>query len=201
MERAVRWMGRNMVKHGHFSRLQIILLTFALLVTGMVLAHATVVFGTISTVPEVPQPGEPFLLRLELVDQTQLPVEDAFVIAEFRPQGSNEDAEPVASADLAEIGAETGDAGIYEATLTLPQPGAYTLLLRDQTFRQEEGRQSTLINVGSPTPTDALTVIFPPTATQSSVSTWLYWLIGVPLFAAVVVTVLVLRSPPAEAEA
>ena len=187
-------MGRNMV---NFIRLQIIRLTFALLVTGVVLAHATVVFGTISTLPDVPQPGEPFVLRLELVDQTQLPVEDAFVVAEFRPQGSNENAEPVASADLA----ETGDAGIYEATFTLPQPGAYTLLLRDQTFRQEEGRQSTLINVGSETPTDALTVIFPPTATQSSVSTWLYWLIGVPLLAAVVVTVLVLRSPPAEAEA
>ena len=186
-----------MVKHGHFSRLQIILLTFALLVAGMVLAHATVVFGTISTVPEVPQPGEPFLLRLELVDQTQLPVEDAFMLAEFRSEGSSETDEPIASADFA----ETGDAGIYEATLTLPQPGAYTLLLRDQTFRQEEGRQSTLINVGSPTPTDALTVIFPPTATQSSVSTWLYWLIGVPLLAAIIVTVLVLRSPPAEAEA
>ena len=188
-------MERNMVKHGYFRRLQIILLTFALLVTGVVLAHATVVFGTISTLPEVPQPGEPFVLQLELVDQAQIPVEDAYVLAEFRPQGSSEEAEPLVSATLEEAGV----AGVYVTTLTLPEPGAYTLLLRDQTFRQEEGRQTTLINVGSLTPTDALTVIFPPTATQSSVSTWLYWLIGVPLLAAVIVTVLVLRSPPAEA--
>ena len=171
--------------------------TLALLIGGAVLAHATVVFGTLSTAPDVPQAGEPFVIQLELVDQAQLPVEDAYVLAEFRPQGSSEEAEPAASATFEEAGV----AGVYVTTLTLPEPGAYTLLLRDQTFRQEEGRQSTLINVGSETPTDALTVVFPPTATGASVSTWIYWMIGLPVLAAVIVTVLVLRSPPTETKA
>ena len=171
--------------------------TLALLIGGAVLAHATVVFGTLSTTPGVPQAGEPFVLRLELVDQTQLPVEDAYVLAELRPEGADPELEPTVSTEFA----ETDVAGVYETTLTLPEEGAYTLLLRDQTFRQEETGDATLLNVGSETPTDALSVIFPPTATEASVSTWIYWLIGLPLLAAILVTVLVLRSPPTETKA
>ncbi len=169
----------------------------ALLVGGAVLAHATAVIGTLSTTPDIPQAGEPFVLRLELTDQTDLPVEDAYVLAEFRPQDASEEVEPVSSVEFA----ETGDAGVYETTLTLPEPGTYSLLLRDQTFRQEEARARTLFNVGSETPADALTIIFPPTATPASTYTWMYWVVGLPLLAAIVVTVIVLRSPPAEAKA
>lgn len=173
-----------------------LLAALAALLGGAALAHATLVFGTLSSAPPAPRPGEPFTLRLELADPTGTPVEDAYVLAEFRRQ---EDDEPV-SARL-----EEGEVpGRYQASLALPQPGSYQLLLRDQTFRQEEARAELEVTLGDgplfPEGKDA--IVFPPTATgPANLGTWLIWLIAVPLAAGVVVTVLVLRRPSAGDEA
>ena len=89
---------------------------------------------------------------------------------------------------------------MYEAAVTLPEAGDYTLLLRDQTFRQEEARVSLAVALGQgPLFVEGEnSVIFPPTATAStrSLSRWLIWVIALPILAGIVVTVLVLRSPP-----
>ena len=53
------------------------------LVFGQVLAHATLVLGTLHTDPNPPRAGEPFILSLELADPTRIPIEDAVVVAEF----------------------------------------------------------------------------------------------------------------------
>ncbi|HEX7022458.1 MAG TPA: hypothetical protein VF171_06335, partial [Trueperaceae bacterium] len=69
------------------------------------------------------------------------------------------------------------------------------LLLRDQTFRQEEATATLVLNVGAPTDPESLSFLFPPTATSpKSLGTWLLWLIGVPVAAGILVTVLVLRG-------
>lgn len=168
-----------------------------LLLGAVVFAHANLVLGSLGSDPAAPRPGEPFTLRLELVDPTQVPVEDAWVLAEFRPEGAPEGAEPVSARFE-----ESETAGVYQTQVTLPDRGAYTLLLRDQSFRQEEAQAELTFNVGRETKPENRSFVFPPTATgPQSLTVWLAWLIGLPLLAAAVVTVLVLtRGRGAETE-
>ena len=84
---------------------------FSLLVGlgSSVLAHATIVFGTLESVPSTLQAGEPFSLVMALNDPTGVPVEDAWVLAEFRPEGASEGSEPVS------VRFEETEPGTYEA--------------------------------------------------------------------------------------
>jgi len=155
------------------------------------LAHAFVVIGTLKATPQTPQAGEPFTLLLTLEDPTRTPVPRAVVFGEFRPTRQLE-AAPI-RADFAEL-----TPGTYQATLSLPTAGSWTLFMRDQTYPQEETNAELTFLVGEAANPEALTFIFPPTVVPpENLWTWLGWLIGLPLLAAVVVTVLVLRSKPA----
>jgi hypothetical protein len=155
----------------------------------MALAHATLVFGTVTTEPSPPPAGEPFTLRLEMRDPVDAPVEDAIVFVEARPEGGADDAR-VASDRFAEV-----DPGVYRTDIELPEPGPWTLLFRDQTFRQEEAQATVTLRVGADVAAEPVSFIFPPTATgPTSLTTWLVWLIGLPLVAGAVVTVIVLRG-------
>ena len=149
-------------------------------------AHATLVLGALTSDPAAPRPGRPFSLGLELVDPIQVPVEDAWVLAEFRPQGAPAGTEPVATRFE-----ETETAGVYRAQVSLPERGAYTLLLRDQTYRREEAQATLSFAVGR-APAEPLTFVFPPTATGAGVWTWIGFLVGLPLLAGGAVTALVL---------
>ena len=163
------------------------LLTLSLFaLAAVVYAHATLVLGTLSTLPTEPRAGEPFTLQLTMTDPTDFPIEDAYVIAEFDRAG----AEP-SSFTFEEV-----SAGTYATDVTLPEEGDYTLLLRDQTFRQEEAQASkeVVLGDGSLFQNGDTSIVFPPTQTTSSLQTWLIWLIALPVAAGVVVTVLVLRS-------
>ena len=168
----------------------------ALCLGAVASAHATLVLGTLQSEPGVPQAGESFSLTLELADPMEVPVEDAWVLAEFRSEGAPEDAAPITTRFE-----ETEVAGVYRTQVTLPQEGTYTLLLRDQTFRQEEARATLTFEVGRGTALEEDSFVFPPTATGSNLTTWLLWLIGLPLAAALVVTVIVLTGGGAQAEA
>ncbi len=178
----------------------IVLSSFAGIQTAA--AHATIVLGHFEVVPVRPAAGTPFTLQLRLEDPTQVPIQDAVVFAELRPSQSsntqnadtqnadtqNPDAEPV----RAEF-TETDTAGVYEGTVSALQPGPYRVLLRDQTYRQEEANATLAepLRVGGPN--TAQDFNFPPTATGSAGwRTWLLWLIGLPVVAALLVTVLVL---------
>ena len=167
------------------------LLTLALLVAGVVFAHATLVLGTVSSTPATPQPGEDFEINLKLEDPTGLAIEDAVVFAEFRSPGTSLESEPVRRVTLEET-----SAGSYAASLALPNAGEWSLFLRDQTFRQEEATAQVTFTVGEGVTGDppARSFVFPPTATNPPLRVWLYWMLGVPLLAAVVVTVLVLTN-------
>lgn len=158
-----------------------------LLMGSSALAHATLVIGEAQVTPDTPEPNEPFALTVTLQDPTQVPVEDAVIFAELRPQGEP-DAEPV-RVDLE----ETDVGGTYEGTATLPEAGAYTVFMRDQTYRQEEASATLAepLTVGDANAVQGF--VFPPTAVGgASLRTWLLWLIGLPLVAGAVVTVLVL---------
>ena len=150
---------------------------------GGALAHATLVLGTVATAPTPPQAGAPFTLAVRLLDLTQIPVEDARVLAEFRHPGQTE---PVAARFQ-----ESNTPGVYETTLTLPRAGDYTLLLRDQTYRREEAQATLSFPVGR-APAEPLTFVFPATTTGADVWTWIGFLVGLPLLAGGTVTALVL---------
>jgi hypothetical protein len=157
------------------------------------LAHAFLVIGTLTPTPQTPQAGEPLTLLLTLEDPTRTPVPGAVVFAEFRP-ADRPDAEPI-RADFVEIEPR----GTYQATVSLPAAGSWTLLMRDQTYRQEEATAELVFLVGEGANPETLTFLFPPTAIgPENLWVWLGWLIGLPLAAALVVTVLVLRSGPAK---
>ena len=157
-----------------------------LALAATVYAHATLVLGTLSTLPGEPRANEPFTLQLTMTDPTGFPIEDAYVLAEFS-RGDEE---------VVNVTFEEVTAGTYATEVTLSEEGTYTLLLRDQTFRQEEAQASKEVVLGG----DSLfqdgdtSIVFPPTQTTSSLQTWLIWLIALPVLAGVVVTVLVLRS-------
>jgi len=169
----------------------------ASLLLSVAAAHATIVFGTVTSEPSPPTPEAVTTLRLEMVDPVDAPVEDAVVFVEATPPSGGE---PRVSDRFAEP-----DPGIYRTELILDEPGAWTLLFRDQTFRQEEARATLQVRVGAGGTEEALSFIFPPTATgPQGIGTWLLWLIGLPVAAGAIVTIMVLRggqpSPAAEQE-
>ena len=181
----------------------------ACLVAGAALAHATLVFGVVTVAPDPPVPGAPFELTLRLEDPGLTPVEDAVVTVELRaipaeglPVPSTEALHlppPLVSTRLV----ETGPA-VYRASLTLAAPDRYHLLVRDQTYPWEEAHASVVLPLAGET-VGELPFILPPTqVAPRSLWTWLLWLIGLPLVAGAVVTVLVLTSakkPPPATEA
>jgi hypothetical protein len=149
-----------------------------------VAAHAFFVTGVVKTVPLPATAEEAFTLQIGMQDPIGTPVEDAKVIAEFSKNGK------LVSVELP----ESDTPGLYENTVTLPEDGTYQLLLRDQTFRQEEAR-ATLEFTLDPDMPSSISFIFPPTATGSSnLSTWLIYVIGIPVVAGIIVTILVLRA-------
>jgi hypothetical protein len=174
-----------------------VLTLVAQLATSLALAHATIVFGTVTSDPAPPTPDAVTTLRLEMVDPVDAPVEDAVVFVEATPPGGGE---PRVSDRFAEP-----EPGVYRTELVLDAPGAWTLLFRDQTFRQEEARATLQVTVGAGGTDEPLSFLFPPTATgPQGIGTWLLWLIGLPVAAGAIVTIMVLRggppSPAAEEE-
>lgn len=171
---------------------QRVLLAVLMTVCSSALAHATLVLGTLATTPSPVRADAPFVLTLTLLDLTQIPVEDARVLAEFRRPGLDR--------PFAVRFQESDTPGIYQARLALPRTGPYTLLLRDQTYRREEAQATLTFPVGH-APAEPLEFVFPPTSTGAGVWTWIGFLIGLPLLAAGVVTALVrFRSSPEEGE-
>jgi hypothetical protein len=163
------------------------LIIFILSLITLVSAHAFIVTGSLITIPSPAQVNQPFMLQLDMHDPNLVPVEDAVVLAEFSQEGQ---AQPLQFA-FTQI-----EPGLYNADVTLPNEGTYTLLLRDQTYQQEEARATLQFTLGS---TDTISFIFPPTRTSSNnLQTWLIWVIGLPVLAGIIVTVLVLMNTKKE---
>jgi len=168
--------------------------------TSSTFAHATLVLGTLETTPDPPVPGETLALRIRLEDPGLVAIEDAHVRVEFREldaavPGARAADEGAAGAPLLRSDPlEETDAGLYVGSVTAPPAGTYTVSVRDTTFRQEEAIANVQVSIGA-AEIGAVPFVLPPTATgPRSALTWVLWLVGVPLAAGVLVTVLVLRS-------
>ncbi len=166
------------------------LLLLALLTISFATAHKTFVFGDISANPETPSPGKPFILQLEMKDPSKFPIEDAIVFAEFTPD--KEDAK-MQSFKLD----ESKEPGVYQGEITLPYKGKYYLLFRDRTYRQEDALANLAVTLSDDMlfPKGLNSVIFPPTATGAySVTTWIIWLVAIPVLGALITTIYVLTN-------
>ncbi len=200
--------------------MQRFLLTWSVLICLSVIssadAHATIVLGEVTPSPITPAPGESFNLRLSLEDPLGTPIEDAIVAVEFRPLAEVHAVDPPPTDSLNAVEAliispETEaqidpvrsefrevSPGIYETRSQLNGTGPFHMLFRDTTYRQEEARAVLVFEVtddiANTQNDEMLSFLFPPTAIGPQfLWLWVFLLIGLPLFAAGVVTVMVLR--------
>lgn len=162
-------------------------------------AHATLVIGTLSFEPDPPIEGGGLTATIRLEDPGLVEVEDAVVFLEFRALEDAADAPSVNAQPDSEALFITDrlpepEAGLYRIDIPPLTTGTYLVSVRDRTYRQEEA-VANLVLTFSNEPLGELPFVLPPTATgPASLGTWLVWLIGVPLAAGVLVTVLVLRG-------
>ena len=185
----------------------LLLAVLAFAAVGSAAAHAFLVLGELTVVPDPPRPGERLTIVIDMADPSLAPVEDAIVFVEVRrqrlvgenvPAASTEQPDlppPDVSVDLTET-----QPGRYEGAFTAPDGGTHHLLIRDQTFQWEEANASVMLEI-EPSTVGTLPFILPPTAIgPRSLWVWLLWLIGVPLLAGAVVTALVLGTRSASPE-
>lgn len=183
---------------------------------GLVAAHATLVIGELQVSPDPPVAGQPVEVVVSLVDPLLVPVEKALVRVELREIDPEDPAVPASitgteASDFLALPALLGsdflpevEAGRYAGTLTAPEEGRYTVSVRDTTFRNEEAIANVGLDVGAGSgPNGDVDFVLPPTPiAPRSLSTWLIWILGIPLAVGALVTVLVLRrGPDAEAAA
>lgn len=152
---------------------------------SVALAHASIVIVTLTITPNKFEAQQDFQIKLYLEDLLKTPIEDAVILVEATPESSS--VQPI----IANLKEEL--AGSYQATLNLPREGKWELFFRDQTFKQEEATATATIDVGKENP--EIEFIFPPTKVSSSnLWIWLIWVIGLPIIAGIIVTVLVLSN-------
>ena len=211
--RAEHWV-RAAPKRGRAAARLAALACGALLMWQPADAHATLVIGKLSVTPDPPVAGEPLQIDLSLEDTLLTPVEKARGRVELRALegGGPTVPESVVGAEASEFlatlpdeasgqFAEGADEGSYRGTLRAPATGRYTLSVRDTTFMNEEAIANVPLEVGGAA-NGVVPFVLPPTpVAPRSLSTWLIWLVGIPLVVGIGVTVLVLRRTPPEGEA
>lgn len=176
-----------------------ILAGLLLAVSSFAAAHATLVIGTLTISPDPPGDGSDLSATIRLEDPGLVEVEDAVVFLEFRELADAADAPSVNSQPDSEALVITDrlpetSPGTYRIDLPELEQGTYLVSVRDRTYRQEEA-VANLVLTFSDDPLGEQRFVLPPTATgPASLGTWLVWLIGVPLAAGVLVTILVLRG-------
>ena len=169
------------------------LLSLSILIfLSIVFSHASVVLVDLTLIPQTPKANQNFKLQLHLKDPLQTPIEDAVILVEATLEGG-ENSQPITT-NLKET-----LVGTYQGSLNLPQDGAWELFFRDQTFKREEATARVSINIGTENP-EIIQFVFPPTNTLDSnnLLVWLIWVIGLPIVAAIIVTILVLSNSKVE---
>lgn len=194
-----------------------------MLATGSTaLAHASLVFGELTTPVVSPDAVTGFTLRLHMMDALRTPIEDAIVDAEFRLMTEEETAALESDPDPDEPAAATsgiqaedlelpdGDwftfrleevraGGNYAGEIVLPEAGTYQLIMRDTTYPQEDAVADLTVRIDGETAFESTLFIFPPTNIGGAkLTTWLIWLIAIPVTAGVWVTIATLNRKPAD---
>lgn len=189
-----------------------LLISLVVATLSWVAAHPMVVIGHLAIEPNPPEPGAEVHVDILLEEQTQKPVPDAIMFMEFRlipPNYDLNDPDRIPILDLpifykTDLPLEEYAEARYRITFPVPDKGSYYLTIRDRTYPAEDAIATIEFETGREKPyTDKeLLFILPPTdITPAKLSTWIAWLIAIPLLAGVVVTVLVLRTAKPEEDA
>ncbi len=171
-----------------------LLAMLALLLAPTAVAHGTLVLGSVTLTPDPPRPGASLVITVDLATTARSPVEGAKLSGTLVP-ANRPGATPVALT----FQEYKEPYGTYRASFDAPAAGTYTLTVRDSTYKNEDTTAKVALQIGGTAPNGSLDFTFPPVNTGSrSVVRWLLWLVGLPLLAGVVVTILVLRSKRGE---
>lgn len=160
---------------------------------GWAAAHGTLIRGSLTLAPDPPRPGQPMVLTIDLATTNDSPVEGAKLVADLTPEapaGSTAAAPP----RVIPIQEYKEPYGTYRAQLTAPPAGSYVLSIHDRTQPGEDARVELPLRIGGTVANGSLGFTFPGSGASHGLASWLVWLIGVPLAAGIVVTILVRRS-------
>lgn len=197
-----------------------------LLSASVALAHASLVFGELSSQESLPDPTSGFTLNLHMMDPLRTPIEDAVVEAEFRlmteaevaviesGRDSQEPAGVAQGIQAEDLDVPDGDwhtfrleevsrGGNYSSQIVLPEAGTYQLIMRDTTYPQEDAVAELTVRFDGESVFESALFIFPPTDVGSaSLGTWLVWVVLIPVLSGVWVTIHTLfKKPSGEAKA
>lgn len=181
---------KQLVKISQFKIVKLGLIFTLLTAIAIALAHATIVIVTLSLDPLTPAVDEPLAFSIYMETPLQVPVEDAIIFLEAKPKDG-----VTTEVTKIQLEEDSESPGTYRGEITPNKDGPWDFFFRDQTYKAEEANQHIEVLVGKENFAD-IEFIFPPTAIQSSNSwrTWLIWLVGLPLVAAIILTVFVLTS-------
>jgi hypothetical protein len=174
-----------------------VVLLIALFLAGSAAAHQSLLFAHVRTRPAAPPAGEPFELLVHLTDSSHRDVTGVELVARVAhvavagaDEGAGGAQEPAGATRLS---AEPGS-GRYRALVPARPAGEYRLTLEEIVDGQSETSASTQIVVGGEAPVE-MQLVLPPSG-RSGLGTWLVWLVGLPLLAGLLVTLLVLTGRP-----
>lgn len=166
------------------------LLLMALLWTGMAQAHEELLFAQISSSPPAPVANEPFELQVRLTESSGRPVTDVNLVASLRESVEESADETAAQGEISGgIRLRAAAAGNYTGRMDAVAEGVYQLSLVEVVGGRTEASGSVLVEIGSDNPLEG-ELLLPPSG-GSGFGSWLVWLVGLPLLAGLLVTLLV----------
>jgi hypothetical protein len=179
------------------SRALPLALLVALLLAGSAAAHQSLLFAHVSTRPDAPLAGEPFELLVHLTDSSHRDVGRVELVASLtevgRPEAEDIDAGGAQEgAGATPLDAEPGS-GLYRGLMPAHPAGEYRLTLVELVDGETETSASAEIEIGGEAVD--MQLVLPPSG-RNGLGTWLVWLVGLPLLAGLLVTLLVLTGRP-----
>ncbi|MEX2534207.1 MAG: hypothetical protein WD273_01290 [Trueperaceae bacterium] len=163
-------------------------------------AYPEVLFARLSSTPTVPQPGEPFALEVMLTDSDGEEVVGLTLVARVVEAYAEVAVDPGAN-DAGSDAQESeypearllGSArqGVYQGELGPLPAGSYRISLVEPAADREAATASGVLTLDGSTPVE-LALVLP--ASGGGLGSWVVWLVGLPLLAAVLVTLLLLTA-------
>lgn len=188
----------------------VLTLSLLLLIQGQALGHPQILFANVSTEPAAPQAAEPFTIRVELHDSSGRAVTDLELALMIHQPGSEITVAEGDSAAEIDDGLEgddgldgngdvvaevplgsAGESGVYRAEVPALPAGDYPFRLAEVVNGNIESNAVGELPVGGEESV-MLELLMPPVS--AGFGAWLVWLVGLPLLAGLLVTILVLTN-------
>lgn len=176
------------------------LLLAVLLWSGLAHAHQELLFAHVSSSPPAPVAGEEFQLRVRLSESSGQPITGVVLVALLREPGeATGDEKPGPDEISSGVSLRPGaEAGTYRGRMGAKPEGVYRLTLVEVVEGRAEASGSGSIEIGGADPLEE-ELLLPPSG-GSALGSWLVWLVGLPLLAGLLVTLLVFTGRRSDEE-